>query len=262
MPTIYNNCQTIYADSSQAVGKIVYRMAPLATGFNDSINVYDANNYYQVVTPGDPAPPPYEIRYCYQDSVLSKRNTIATSLYYTAAVAKSYFLYKNIDYSTPINIYSYVPDDPFGSPSNSAAWVQGEQRFEFGDGDETIMHAPVSVDIVAHEYGHRILYNKFNIGTHVTNDTAVNKYKSAAIHEAVADIFSVLVRKHAYGTINWTIGSGAVITTASNLPRNLAAPQNTTPPQALYYNDTASYWDTTEFRLYNHAGIIAVGFTY
>lgn len=228
VPTIYNNCQTIYADSTTNANKIIYRMSPVSIGLNDFINVYDASNYYSAPTP----PTPYEIRYCYQDSVLSKKNTIATLLYYAASVAKNYFQYRNIDHNLPISIYSHVPDDPFGSPSNSAAWVQSEQRFEIGDGDGITMNAPVSIDIVGHEYGHRVLYNTFSIGTHVTNDTAVNKYKASAIHEAVADIFSVLVRRHTYGTTDWTLGNGAVISSQSNLPRNLEHPENTTPPQS------------------------------
>ena len=69
VPTLYNDCQNIRSDSCNISGKIVYRMAPLSIGINDSINVYDGSNYYA----GFPAPPPYTIKYCYTNGVLSKK---------------------------------------------------------------------------------------------------------------------------------------------------------------------------------------------
>jgi len=267
VPTLYNGCATIYSDSCTTQSGI-YRMASIGegshdtliiTGFNDFVNVYDASNYYQVFSPDDPTPVPYEIKYCYQDT-LSKRNTIASSLYYGASVSHSYFIDKEIEYDLPIIIYSHVPGDPFEDVGNSAAWNPIKNRFEMGDGDEITMLAPVSVDIMAHEYAHRILYKTFEIGSHVTHSTVPHKYEASAIHEGVSDIFSVLTRRHAYDTLDWTIGSEVVIDNVSNLPRDLSQPENTIPPQALYYNDSAAYWDTISWKIYNHAGIIAKWF--
>ncbi|HRI29490.1 MAG TPA: M4 family metallopeptidase, partial [Chitinophagales bacterium] len=267
LPTLYSGCVPIFSDSCITQTE-VYRMASVGAGSTDAliiadvddfINVYDASNYYNTTIPGSPPPIPQEIKYCFQDT-LSKRNAIASSLQYGAVLAHNYFLAKQIEYDAPVIIYSHVPDDPSGNPGNAAAWNAIKERFEMGDGDETTMNAPVSDDVVAHEYGHRILYKMFEIGTHVTHSANIHKYEAGAIHEAVSDIFSVLVRKHAFGTIDWTIGSQVVITPSGNLPRDLAHPENTLPPQALYYNDPTAYWDTAANKIYNHAGIIVKWF--
>ena len=257
IPTLYNSCQTIYADSCSSNGKIIYRMAPTTIVSGDSINVYDGtttsfNGFYN------------EIRWCYTDSTLSKKNTIASSLHYAIATSKAYFNHKNIEVNNPVKVLAHIQElvdpSPTYAPYNGAAWVQSKQRFEFGDGDNVNVLPPVSVDIIAHEYGHRILYNKFDIGSHVTNDTVAHKYEASAIHEGISDIFSTLVRRHAYGSIDWKIGNQVVIGTSNNLPRDLSHPENTNPPQALYYNDPAAYWNDTASRIYNHAGIIAKWF--
>ncbi|MDA0199960.1 MAG: M4 family metallopeptidase, partial [Bacteroidetes bacterium] len=256
VPTLYDGCQSILADECTIDNKTVYRMAPdtINLTVNDSINVYDGSKYYG-------GPKAQKIAWCFADSSISKKNTIATTAWYGIKTARSYFAAHAIDYQAPIKVLVHFPESPFDPIGNDALWDQKDKLFIFGSGDDTIMTAPVSVDIVAHEYAHAVLHNKFNIGSHVTNDTSAHRYEAGALHEGIADIFSVLVRKHAYGTINWVIGDEVLIPTSTTLlPRDLAHPENTTPPQALYYNDPAANWDTTQTEIYNHAGIIAKWF--
>ena len=157
----------------------------------NSINIYDASEMYNF--------PPVlvlnQVQFCYQDSMLSKSSTIVASLYHGLSVAKSYFLSKGRDYPAPIKVLAHFPENEEGpyAPSNEAAWNQAEEHFEFGDGDFIKMRPPVSVDVIAHEYGHRILYNRYSILANAPTDTF---QQAGAIHEGVADIFSVLVRKH------------------------------------------------------------------
>ncbi|MBK8677548.1 MAG: M4 family metallopeptidase [Sphingobacteriales bacterium] len=256
VPTLYNGCQTILADECNAGNKIVYRMAPDTTNLtiNDSINIYDGSKYYG-------GPKVQKIFWCYTDSSISKKNTIATTAWHNLQTSRNYFATKAIDYKAPLKALVHFPESPFDPFGNEVFWDQKLKHFGFGSGDDTIMTAPVSIDIVAHEYAHAILFNKFSMGNHITHDTATLRYQAGAIHEGVADIFSTLVRKHAFGIVDWVIGDAVVIPAQTDLlPRDLAHPENTLPPQALYYNNTASNWDTTAQAIYNHAGIVAKWF--
>ena len=256
VPTLYNGCQTILADECNAGNKIVYRMAPDTTNLtiNDSINIYDGSKYYG----GSKV---QKIFWCYHDSSINKKNTIATTAWHNFQSQIKYFATKAIDYKAPLKALVHFPESPFDPFGNEVFWDQKLKHFGFGSGDDTIMTAPVSIDIVAHEYAHAILFNKFSMGNHITHDTETLRYQAGAIHEGVADIFSTLVRKHAFGIVDWVIGDAVVIPAQTDLlPRDLAHPENTLPPQALYYNNTASNWDTTAQAIYNHAGIVAKWF--
>ncbi|MBK6612494.1 MAG: M4 family metallopeptidase [Sphingobacteriales bacterium] len=260
VPTLYNDCQAIYADSCKVGDTIVYRLSPLLLDslgsisykINDTINIVDAS-----VLDAGGAPLFQEVKYCYNDSILSGKSAAANSIFYGMKLAKEYFQSKNIDDNKRLHVWAHLPF-PL---NNYAGYSLISKIFIFGDGDSITFNPFVSADIIAHEYGHSVLHRKFNIGSHVTDTLHINRYEAGALHEGIADIFSVLVRKHAYGTINWVIGDDVVIPTSTTLlPRDLAHPQNTTPPQALYYNDPAANWDTTQTEIYNHAGIIAKWF--
>ncbi|MBK8680294.1 MAG: M4 family metallopeptidase [Sphingobacteriales bacterium] len=72
------------------------------------------------------------------------------------------------------------------------------------------------------------------MGNHVTHDTATLRYQAGAIHEGVADIFSTLVRKHAFGIVDWVIGDAVVIPAQTDLlPRDLAHPRKHPTPTSL-----------------------------
>lgn len=254
VPTLYNGCQGIRADKFiDSIPNIHnYRLSPNPTpplDITDSINIYD----YSQMVGGAYMPSP--IYMCYSDSLIYTTGYIAGSLYYGFEQIKAYFHAKGINYNKRLTIASKV-----GVPANAAAWDPILNAFLFSHGDGITINPPVSVDIAAHEYGHYMLQKFFNIPL----DT---NYKTRAIHEGVADIFSVLARRHINGTsgnsIDWTIGTDVALAIIDNyFPRDLVHPENTDPPQALYYKDTTNigHWNPLDTVIYNHAGIIAKWF--
>ena len=256
VPTIYNDCQSIYVDECVNDTKTIYRLSPKKTTLADSINVYDGSHFFDGF-PGIIK----EIDWCEDNGILSKGDAIGASLQYALSLSRNYFNFKNAKLSKRIRVLAHFPAAPGVFYGNESSYYPIDSTYSVGDGDSITFNPLVSVDVVAHEYSHAALYHTFKIGSQVTHSTHPQCYQAAAIHEGVADIFSVLVRKHAFGSINWVIGDEVVIPTSTTLlPRDLAHPENTTPPQALYYNDPTANWDTTQSEIYNHAGIIAKWF--
>ncbi len=249
-PTLYNGCQSIRVDSCFIGDTIYYRLSPrlaaaggVAYSLNDSINIFDAS----VVVGGNVQLT--EERFCNKDTITAK-NVAAASLFYGMNLSKNYFKSKHIDNKKRHLVWAHMAPPEHIEAQYSAQY----NLFLFGDGDNVNLRPMVSVDVVAHEYGHAILGGVFNLNR---DSVHVNQPQVKALHEGVADIFSVLARRYAYGTTDWTIGNQVTINPAGTLPRDLAHPENTLQPQALYYNDVASYWDTNPTKIYNHAGIIA-----
>ncbi|OWY20620.1 hypothetical protein BVG80_14940, partial [Sphingobacteriales bacterium TSM_CSM] len=255
VPTLYNGCQTIHADSCYLADTVRYRLSPrivsqteIAYSPNDTINIFDVS----AVLPNGDA---YfqEVTFCYTDSIVSVKNAISNSLYYAMQLSKDYFKDKNMDYKSRLEIWAHLP-----APNNiSAQYSAFYNVFLFGDGDNINFNPFVSPDVVSHEYAHAVLSHVFNINR---DSVHAHQPQVKAIHEGVSDIFSVLARRYAYGTTDWTIGNQVVINPVSTLPRDLAHPENTLPSQALYYNDAANHWSPNDADIYNHAGIIVKWF--
>lgn len=252
-PTLYNGCQTIRIDSCFIVDTVYYRLSPRLTASgsvayspNDSINIFDRS----IVVGGNIEL--REERFCHKDSITAK-NVAASSLFYGLNLSRDYFKDKQIDRQKRCLVWAHMP-----SPEQYEAQYSTQyDLFLFGGGDNTNVRPLVSPDIVAHEYGHAVLSHVFEINR---DSVHINQPQVKAIHEGVSDVFSVLARRYAYGTVDWTIGNEVMINPVGTLPRDLAHPENTLQPQALYYNDPANNWSTDDEDIYNHAGIIVKWF--
>ncbi|OWY20621.1 hypothetical protein C7N43_00015 [Sphingobacteriales bacterium UPWRP_1] len=253
VPTFYNNCQSIRIDSCFTDDVVYYRLSPRFVppdGFvitdNDTINIFDAS----VEAAGSVML--QEERFCNKDSITTK-NAIAASLFFGMNLAKNYFSNRQIDDIKRHLIWAHMPIPE----NNEAQYSAIDDIFLFGDGDNLNFNPFASPDVVCHEYAHSVLSHVFSINR---DSVHTNQPQVKTIHEAVSDIFSVLARRHAFGTVDWTIGNQVAITPAGTFPRDLAHPENTLQPQALYYNDAANHWSSNDADIYNHAGIIVKWF--
>ncbi|HRK29336.1 MAG TPA: M4 family metallopeptidase, partial [Chitinophagales bacterium] len=252
-PTLYNNCQSIRVDSCFTDDVVYYRLSPqlispdeFVITDNDTINIFDAS----IEAAGSVML--QEERFCNKDSITTK-NAIAASLFYGMNLAKSYFSNHQIDRKERHLIWAHMPIPE----NNEAQYSATDDIFLFGDGDSINFNPFVSPDVVSHEYAHSVLSHVFKINR---DSVHANQPQVKAIHEGVSDIFSVLTRRHAFGAVDWTIGNQVAINPVNTFPRDLAHPENTLPPQALYYNDAANNWSSNDADIYNHAGIIVKWF--
>ncbi|NJN77618.1 MAG: M4 family metallopeptidase [Saprospiraceae bacterium] len=149
--------------------------------------------------------------------------------------------------------------------SSSIASNPAPAPMSLGDGAIGECNPMVSLDIVAHEYTHGVLNNYINLNQNLVTTTEL-RLSTVAIQEALADIFSIIIRHDENGGQNtwnnqsiWTIGAEACFN-HPNLPRYVNAPQNSVSTQASYYQDPVHNWSNNQMDYYNRAGVISYWF--
>jgi len=249
VPTTYDNCQIIHTDSCSHVIKLKSIRA------NEYIRIVDID--FDPANPGSSTPD--TITWGVGDTiVLDEKQKAEANAMYSIQTSIQYFANKLAansydDNGSVVDIYMHFP-------SNIGRWNSDATppQMHLGAGVSGICNYIVSLDIVGHEYTHAILDNYIDFNQDLLSTSAL-QYSTRALHEALADIFSVLIRYDEYGVKQWDIGNIAC-SNHSALPRYINAPQNSKSVQATYYQDTNHDWNTDQTKIYNRAGVIAYWF--
>jgi Zn-dependent metalloprotease len=246
VPTTYHGCQIIHTDSCSNVIKL-RSIRP-----NENIRIIDPHF--------NPLLPPMldTLQWGVGDTIIlddlqkSEANamfSIQTSVQYFAnkLAANSYDNMGSI-----VDVHMHLQ-------SNGGAWNSFNNKMDLGAGTGGICGPIVSLDIVGHEYTHAVLENyiDFNQDTLTTPEM---RFWTMALHESLADIFSVLIRYSKFGIKEWDIGLAACQNNHSQLPRFVNAPNNSKVKQATYYQDTNHDWSTDYTKIYNRGGVISYWF--
>jgi hypothetical protein len=252
--TYYDDCQTITLDSCA----------------NDSIyklQVYSQGRHIKIMDTGFFSGNFKFVEWCLDGDTIffDKARLLEANADFSAQKTSEYYHSKwGINgyngNGAPVDIWMHFP-------GSITMWDDGNKRIQLGDGEAGKCDGMVSMDIISHEFTHGYLTNYFLLKNDFFSTDTLRYVTTNALHEALSDIMSVLVRKNAFGTIDWSIGHIACYN-HNYLPRHVNAPNTSKDKQAIYYKDPNHHWiiDTMtnlsdKLKLfYNHGGVISYWF--
>lgn len=209
VPTLYYGCRDIQVESCFDAGTngFVHVLRNTDSGFppiqvqlghNPPIGITDWMNAPYVGFKPDDANLSYVFNFSDSEEIDMKHDLTGVSAYWAGANAFNLFKNKYL-----INSY-----DNAGSPlrikvnasPSAARWGYGAVEnnyllvgYNYSSGNVNGLSNPsVSLDVMAHEYSHGVMFNHFNI-TAITSSV-----ETGALHEGLADVFGVLAEDYAF----------------------------------------------------------------
>lgn len=115
------------------------------------------------------------------------------------------------------NITSMIDNSSYYG--NDASFNNYSNRFVFGTSPGNTIFGPFgSVDIIGHEYGHAIVFNKTGINN--------SSFAQNAIHEGLADIWGIIFEKHITPSANYWKTGEQIMINGESCVRNFQNPND------------------------------------